>query len=427
MKHLNKLLLVFILLPFFSTAQSNYRPGYVVTLNGDTIRGFIDYQDWDSNPTAISFKAAATDKDKKSFTLNDISLFNIDGIAAYKKYSCSISTDATNPNSVIEGRDTSFRIGTVFLKILQTGKNLTLYSYADDLKTRFYIGEAPDYTPTELVYRLYLDREATNVPGNTVNENTYQKQLFALALKYNALDDKLTAILENPVSGYEKANLLKIVSAINHISKADFEKKYAENGKFSFYVSAALDISTTSSGSGSSYSTAGGGSSTSYAPGIGVGVNLVPDPASDKEEFRIELSVVPSSFNSLYTLKVSPYVAARASFDQLAISVAPQVLFNVYNKPNFKFYLGIGLNVSYSTFSNPYFESQASATNPYFPIEPYYFDKFNTSFLLKAGCKINKNMEVFFNYFTPASITGGAYFALSNSVMQVGGSYFFGK
>jgi len=46
MKHLVKLLLIFILLPFISTAQTNYKPGYVVTLTGDTLHGFIDYKEW---------------------------------------------------------------------------------------------------------------------------------------------------------------------------------------------------------------------------------------------------------------------------------------------------------------------------------------------------------------------------------------------
>jgi len=260
-----------------------------------------------------------------------------------------------------------------------------------------------------------------------VNENTYQKQLFALAIKYNALDDKLTAQLENPLSNYEKGNLIRIVSSINDISKADFEKKYADHSKLSFYISAALNMSTTSSGSGSSYSTAGGVSSGSYMPGIGAGINLVPDPVLGKVEFRLDFSLVPCRFNSLYTLKVSPYVGAKASFDQLDFAVTPQVLFNVYNKPDFKFYLGIGVNLSYSNFSNAYFESQTSATNPYFPVESYSFNKINTSFLVKTGFKINKKVEIFFNYYTALATTGGGYFGLNNTIKQVGVSYFFGK
>jgi hypothetical protein len=42
MKFFYKVLLAVILLPAFSYAQSNYKPGYVVNLKGDTLRGFID-------------------------------------------------------------------------------------------------------------------------------------------------------------------------------------------------------------------------------------------------------------------------------------------------------------------------------------------------------------------------------------------------
>src|ERR1700740_3276837 len=189
-----KLLLFVFVLPLFAVAQSNYRPGYVVNLKGDTVKGFIDYQAWDANPTSISFKPTLAAREKKTFSMGSMRSFGIEGIASYQKFLCRISTDITDSRHIIEGRDTSFRIDSVFLKVLQKGKNLALYSYADNLKTRFYIGEAPDYKPTELTYRLYLD--ASNANGNTVNENTYQKQLFALANKYSALDDKMTALLE---------------------------------------------------------------------------------------------------------------------------------------------------------------------------------------------------------------------------------------
>src|ERR1700751_294703 len=96
MKLFPKLLSAFFLLPLFSVAQSNYKPGYVVTLAGDTVKGFIDYRAWDSNPTDIYFKSAITDRDQKTYRLSTISYFNIDRVVAYKKYTVNISTDATN-------------------------------------------------------------------------------------------------------------------------------------------------------------------------------------------------------------------------------------------------------------------------------------------------------------------------------------------
>jgi hypothetical protein len=68
MKYQNKLLLFFFLLPFFSLAQTNYKPGYVVTLKGDTLRGFIDYKEWIKNPKYISFKNTPGNREVESFS-----------------------------------------------------------------------------------------------------------------------------------------------------------------------------------------------------------------------------------------------------------------------------------------------------------------------------------------------------------------------
>ncbi|HVW96449.1 MAG TPA: hypothetical protein VHA56_10825 [Mucilaginibacter sp.] len=200
-------------LPVISTAQSHFRPGFVVSINGDTTRGLIDLRGWDQNPDAIKFK-----KDKNSpvqqFTVDDINYFSIDKIKSYIKYTGRISLDNINENHVLDFRDTTFKVASVFLRILQKGKYLALYSYSDAIKTRFYIGEQPDYKPTELVYRLYYDMDAvTETHGRTVNEDTYMKQLYSLALKYNALTPSLQSDIEQ--AGYRQYYINQIVKAIN--------------------------------------------------------------------------------------------------------------------------------------------------------------------------------------------------------------------
>src|SRR6185312_1262193 len=181
MKSSFKAFLLVLLLPLFSAAQSDYKPGYVVTLKGDTVHGFINLRNWDSNPTDISFKSSANSGEQR-FTVNDIKLFNIPGFVAYRRFTVHISLDETNTLRLVTGRDTSYKVDAVFMRELQRGKNIALYAYADQIKTRYYVGEYPDYTPTELVYRVYLDDGAVSEKhGRSVNENTYLKQLFALA------------------------------------------------------------------------------------------------------------------------------------------------------------------------------------------------------------------------------------------------------
>ena len=43
-------------LPLCSLAQSNYTAGYVVTVKGDTLHGYIDFREWYINPSFIDFK-----------------------------------------------------------------------------------------------------------------------------------------------------------------------------------------------------------------------------------------------------------------------------------------------------------------------------------------------------------------------------------
>ncbi|WP_295799768.1 hypothetical protein [Mucilaginibacter sp.] len=218
MKNLIRIFLFIAALPLLATAQSNYKPGYVINLKGDTLRGFIDYRGWDTNPDVIKFKQAQTSTVER-LTVNEINFFSLDKVVSYKKYTGTLSMDNANPDNVQENRDTTFKIASVFLKVLQKGKNVALYSYSDNIKTRLFIGDQPNYQPAELVYRLYYDMEAVKIfeHGRTVNENTYMSQLYTLAAKYNAVSTALQRDIED--SAYREYYVLQIVKKINEAVK----------------------------------------------------------------------------------------------------------------------------------------------------------------------------------------------------------------
>lgn len=147
MKFFFNALLAAVLLPTLSFAQSNYKPGYVINLKGDTLKGFINYQEWGANPDAIGFKSSLSDRDSKTLTPSDISYFNITGLDTYQRYSGPISMDATDKDHIGSFRDTTSKVAAVFLRAIQKGNNVALYAYTDGLKSRFFIGEAPDFHP----------------------------------------------------------------------------------------------------------------------------------------------------------------------------------------------------------------------------------------------------------------------------------------
>jgi len=211
----SSILLVF-LLPLISLAQSNYKPGYVVTTKGDTLRGFIDQRSWDTNPEYIRFKASK-DGETQKFTPEEITFFSVGKSDAYAKYEGPITMDSASDLHVNNFRDTSYKIAVVFLKVLKKGKNVCLYAYSDNLKTRYFVSEQPAFKPTELIYRLYFAELSISTAvantGRTVNENTYMKQLYQLALKYNALSTLLQRDIED--LSYEEYRIGKVITQIN--------------------------------------------------------------------------------------------------------------------------------------------------------------------------------------------------------------------
>jgi hypothetical protein len=390
MKSFYKALLCVVLLPALSYAQSNYKPGYVVNLKGDTLKGFIDFRDWDLSPTSIKFKTTVADGSSQRFTNKEIVAFNVDG-SSFQKYIGPISTDEVKANKISSGRDTSFRIDTVFIQILQKGKNVNLYSYTDDIKTRFYIGEKPDYTVKELGYRLYYNysgNEVNGQNGGTVNENTYRKQLFALANKYNVLDDNLTESIQK--AQYSKSDILNIVSKINNISESEYEQKYADHIKVDFYVGTGLNIY---SASGRNNSVIKYPSSTSVRPEFLAGINLIPNPKSDKVEFRGEFLIASYNYSTI---------------NMLSISFAPQCIYNFYHAENLKAFLGAGFLLSYYKYDNASFPTKS-----------------DNAFMFKAGMKFYNKVELFADML---AFSGGEYVdndALRTTNIQLGVVYHF--
>jgi len=128
-------LLLLLLFPLFSLAQSNYQGGYAVTLKGDTLRGYINLKEWGHNPKDISFKPAVNDK-ARQLGLSEINYFEVTGYARYRQYRVAISSNAVDISAPGSAADTASETAYVFLKILQTGKNATLYAYRDAVKER---------------------------------------------------------------------------------------------------------------------------------------------------------------------------------------------------------------------------------------------------------------------------------------------------
>lgn len=114
-------LALFLLISCLLTAQAQtkYKPGYIITNNGDTIRGFIDYRTDQTNSKVCHFKNELADKEK-SFNPGDIAGYRF--TEAGKYYTTKIiSLNGTQR--------------TVFLEYLLQGI-MNLYFYSDDTSSQ---------------------------------------------------------------------------------------------------------------------------------------------------------------------------------------------------------------------------------------------------------------------------------------------------
>ncbi|QHS55517.1 hypothetical protein GWR56_08180 [Mucilaginibacter sp. 14171R-50] len=224
------ILLSAVLLPSVCFSQRAFKPGYVIDLKGDTLRGFIEEHEWDNNPRVVSFKTHGTDNARK-FTVADIDQFTVESAVTYKRHICRISLATTDENHLY-AKDTTTKLDTVFLEVLQAGKNISLYAYADNVKTRYFVSEK-DATPQELIYMVYIKPsvQATD-PVRTQTDNVFIQQLRSIALKYGRLDDDLQKQLDG--LEYREHSVVDVASKINGIDKPVLVKKKKSYLKLAF-------------------------------------------------------------------------------------------------------------------------------------------------------------------------------------------------
>jgi len=222
MKRFSQFLSIIILWPCLLLAQPGYKPAVTVNSKGDTLHGFIDYREWDSNPKSILFKPSNGAPVRLS--ASDISYFNIqvDHLDKYVSYIGPISTDNTIISQLSIGRDTSFRQDTVFLRVAQEGAKVVLFSYEDSKKKRFFIGESLTAKPVELVYRIYLNAIDENGTDRTVYETAFKGQLYDVALKAGVLTSALKKQIKN--AEYKEDDIIRITGIINGVSATDAAK-----------------------------------------------------------------------------------------------------------------------------------------------------------------------------------------------------------
>lgn len=145
-------------------AQKNYQPGYIISLKGDTIKGQVDFRDWEYNPNRIRFMSNSVDV--KEYSAKEIRAFGIHN-ESYES--------APIIKEVGIDEQTEFQKDTTFLQVLIGGKK-SLYYHKDrgPERERFYIKQNGGYEL--LLYKTFIKEESNGFRSKYENKK-YQGQL----------------------------------------------------------------------------------------------------------------------------------------------------------------------------------------------------------------------------------------------------------
>jgi len=199
----------------YCTGYSRDFPGYYINKNGDSIRCFFKFNDWEITPDAVVVTANNT---TSTFTVADIIGFGIDGYDDYKSAKISYHKGNYTLLNAPDNFSDSITSKLSFLKILVKGK-YTLLELAESSKSYLFIHEH-DGEVTELVYRV----KRTNM--DIEEDNAYRYQIFNLFSKERIAHEYSNHITK---SSYTSRSIKPLIKKLNtRVTGITYAKKKEE-------------------------------------------------------------------------------------------------------------------------------------------------------------------------------------------------------
>jgi hypothetical protein len=226
--------LLFILLAFKSLSQNNYLSGYIININSDTIRGYIDYFDWDNNPDEIFFKKDLN-AEKNIIKPDEIKEFSVQD-RFYTSKVVSLDKSSTKTDYLTDNPKTEYSKQLVFLQLL-TKSDKSLYYYKDNNKEHFFI--VIDNNWQLLIYKKYLKKTVINgiATAVVVENETYKGQLMVYLNNCSSI--------KKPINNtkYSLKSLQKLFNEYNKCtdSKVNYSIK-VESLKYNFGIITGVSL-----------------------------------------------------------------------------------------------------------------------------------------------------------------------------------------
>lgn len=205
--------ILFMLLTCNIYAQSNYVSGTIVTNDGNTLKGLINYQDWLVTPEAITFKSGESIRE---FKASEIKSFNVSGDRFISRNVKLEITEQRFQRMDINDKPL-FVDKTIFLNVLVEGI-IGLYEFYD-YRPHYFVEKGGDFI--ELTNRKYLAEDNNDV----ITRKKYLGQL-------NYLLSECSTVKVKADLSYKRKELSKLIDEYNLCvspnEKEDSEDSYVK-------------------------------------------------------------------------------------------------------------------------------------------------------------------------------------------------------
>ena len=270
-------LLLILTLPVIG--QKNFLDGYIVKNNKDSLRGQIDFKDWEISPAEIVFQSGGK---TSTLSVNELLAFGVSG-DRYETHTVHIDPYSTTPARLTtQGEVGSPYDTTAFLQVLVTGK-VTLWEFRTKLQANYFFVDGKDGKPYQL-------RLITTIFEQENGQNSFrQEELYKNQLTYLLKDCPVVSrrIARTP---YDAVALRKLIFAYDYCGKDTVEKNLS-SGKEGVRLFAFAGYANSSAKfSGGTDATTQENWPASSSPVAGVGIYL-PLPRNRQQfSFLLDLS-----------------------------------------------------------------------------------------------------------------------------------------
>jgi len=215
------LFFIFLSLQSILQAQSSFSKGFVVTVEQDTLRGYINDKDWDFHPKSVNFKVTENGK-PTNYTPNDLLVVKTESGKHFETFTVEINKTQKSDYSYDSKAKMEER--TVFMQPIIKGEMNFYFYQSPDLEKHFFIqkGEATLMELLEIQYK-----EKRNRSEMRVIEKRYLKDLKRLSYDCKVLEGKLKNLkLEmNDISDY-----VREYNTCKSALEKDFTSMYKKSG-----------------------------------------------------------------------------------------------------------------------------------------------------------------------------------------------------